>query len=89
MNRRYSERISDRIYDRADPQTGASVSKEDDSNYIQGDFDLSPSNQVPLVIPSPNNNLQRNQTLSIITEEETQHDRRSVSYYHRLGTDLS
>jgi hypothetical protein len=72
MNRRYSERMSDRIYDRVDPQTGASLSREDEvfSGYNQGEFDLSPSNQPPLIPPSPINIL-RNQTLSIITEEET------------------
>jgi hypothetical protein len=72
LNRRYSERMSDRIYDRVDPQTGASLSREDEaySGYNQGEFDLSPSNQPPLIPPSPNN-FTRNQTLSIITEEET------------------
>jgi hypothetical protein len=39
--------------------------------------------------PSPNNVLRNNQTLSIITEEETQLDRKSMSYYQRQATDLS
>lgn len=52
---------------------------------------MSPTEEQNDVMPiSPNNQLERKMpTLSIITEEDTQLDQRSVSQYFRMASNIS
>ena len=82
-----SEVTSDRIYERGD----TNESQKEHEQLYSNEYDLSPKEEQNDDIPvSPNAGLERKiPTLSIITEEDTQLDQRSVSQYFRMASNIS
>jgi hypothetical protein len=78
---------NDRNFERGDTNGSQNNQEAPSSN----EFDLSPTEEHNYNFPiSPNNLLERKMpTLSIITEEDTQLDQRSVSQYFRMASNVS